>query len=53
MAQPERIQAIQWWDRKSTQLKDALTVCYYPNRELTSLTGREIQNIWFKETLVK
>lgn len=50
MQYTDRIKAIAWWDVKSTQYKDALTHTHFRGRNVKSLTGREIEIIWRKET---
>jgi hypothetical protein len=43
----DRELAIRWWNRKSTQEKTELAKkATFPERNFTTLTGREIEWIW-------
>ena len=41
-----RKQAMYWWYNLGNKQKDNYTSIYYPDRNYTSLTGKEIEYIW-------
>jgi hypothetical protein len=51
----DRMEAINWWEftiydaAERVEWKFKLCYKYYGDRPYTSLTGREIENIWVKE----
>jgi len=47
-----RFRALEWWSTRLLPHQiNSLTEKYYPQRAWNSLTGREIEEIWRKETL--
>lgn len=43
-----RINAIKWWNNTDMLIKAMLVTRYYANRQISSLTGREIENLYLK-----
>jgi hypothetical protein len=44
--QQQRSQALEWWNALSMKEKTSLAKGYYPDRNLFTLTGREIEKIF-------
>jgi hypothetical protein len=44
--------AIKWWNGENTNQSSVMDF-YYPNRESSSLTGREIEAMWYNEVANK
>jgi len=45
-----REQVMQWWNSFEASTRQSLCSDYYNNRQFDTLTGREIEKIWRKET---
>lgn len=52
MANERRRQSMRWWNEtiKTAEAKEVLSTRYYPERGGHTLTGREIEGMWEKET---
>lgn len=44
--QQKRSEALQWWNALDMKQKTQIAKTYYPDRNLFTLTGREIENIF-------